>query len=88
MACGLPVVYSNSGGLPELVGDQAGVGVPAELDWNRDVPPDAETMANAVVQVVRDRDRYAQAARQRAMERFDLQSWLARHREVFAMVLR
>ena len=88
MACGLPVVYSNSGGLPELVGDQAGVGVPAEMDWKRDVPPDAEAMANAVVQVVRDRDRYAQAARRRAMERFDLQPWLARHREVFSMVLR
>ncbi|MEO5954870.1 MAG: glycosyltransferase family 4 protein [Nitrospiraceae bacterium] len=88
MACGLPVVYSSSGGLPELVGDQAGVGVPAELDWNRDVPPDSESMANAIVQVVRNRDRYAQAARRRAMERFDLQPWLARHREVFATVLR
>ncbi|MDP3598126.1 MAG: glycosyltransferase, partial [Nitrospirota bacterium] len=88
MACGLPVVYSRSGGLPELVGDQAGVGVSAELDWNRDVPPDSESMANAVVHVVRNRDRYAQAARRRAMERFDLQPWLARHREVFATVLR
>jgi len=88
MACGLPVIYSHSGGLPELVGEQAGVGVPAELDWNRDVPPDSEAMANAVMQVVQDRNRYAQAARRRAVERFDLQPWLARHREVFAMVLR
>ena len=88
MACGLPVVYSHSGGLPELVGDQAGVSVSGELDWNRDVPPDVEAMASAVVQVARDRDRYAQAARRRAMERFDLQPWLARHREVFAAVFR
>lgn len=45
-------------------------------------------MASAVVQVARDRDRYAQAARRRAMERFDLQPWLARHREVFEAVIR
>jgi glycosyltransferase involved in cell wall biosynthesis len=28
MASGLPVVYANSGGVPELVGGEAGVGVP------------------------------------------------------------
>src|SRR5262249_30621601 len=28
MACGLPVVYAASGGTVELVGDEAGIGVP------------------------------------------------------------
>ena len=28
MACGVPVVYSSSGGVPELVGQEAGIGVP------------------------------------------------------------
>ena len=48
MASGLPVVYSASGGVPELVGDEAGVGVPAPLDWERDHPPAPEELAAAV----------------------------------------
>lgn len=84
MATGLPVVYSNSGGVPELVGSDAGAGVDAPLDWERDHPADPAAMAEAVMTVAADRPRYAAAARQRAVDRFDLQSWLARHQSVFA----
>jgi glycosyltransferase involved in cell wall biosynthesis len=84
MACGLPVVCSRSGGVPELVGHDAGVGVPAEVSWDRDPPPDPDALADAVLQVCDDRDRYAAAARQRAVRCFDVQAWLARHERVFA----
>src|SRR5262249_54972268 len=33
LASGLPVAYSATGGVPELVGDEAGLGVPGLLDW-------------------------------------------------------
>jgi glycosyltransferase involved in cell wall biosynthesis len=87
MACGLPVVYSRSGGVPELVNDEAGVGVPAELCWDRDVPPDPEALAAAVRQVAADRKRFSEAARRRAVERFDLKPWIERHRVVFEKLL-
>jgi glycosyltransferase involved in cell wall biosynthesis len=87
MACGLPVVYSKSGGVTELVGEEAGIGIPSETGWERDVPPDHEVMALATIQVAQNRARYAQAARRRAVERFDLEPWLVRHREIFAAVL-
>src|SRR5207248_3199179 len=45
LSCGLPVVHSASGGLPELVGREAGIGVPDEGDWEHDVPPDPEALA-------------------------------------------
>ena len=83
MACGLPVVYSASGGTPELVGEEAGIGVPAELSWKQDCPPDPAALAVAVLQVAEHKAEYAQAALQRAVEHFDLQPWLKRHREVF-----
>jgi len=88
MACGLPVVYSQSGGVPELVGEEAGVGVRGELNWERDVPPDPAALAQAVLTVAGRREMYARAARQRAVERFDLKPWMERHRQVFDAVLR
>ena len=83
MACGLPVVYSHSGGVPELVGDEAGIGVPAKLSWEQGFPPDPNAMAEAVLRVAERRVQYAEAARQRTVEHFDLRPWLQRHREVF-----
>jgi glycosyltransferase involved in cell wall biosynthesis len=83
MACGLPVVYPASGGTVELVGDEAGIGVPHPDGWERDEPPAPEALADAVVQVLAARPVYAAAARERAVERFSLEPWLDRHTELF-----
>jgi glycosyltransferase involved in cell wall biosynthesis len=88
MACGLPVVYAASGGTVELVGDDAGIGVAHPESWERDEPPDPEALADAVRRVLAERDRYAAAARRRAVERFALEPWLDRHAEVFGELLR
>jgi glycosyltransferase involved in cell wall biosynthesis len=87
MACGVPVVYPASGGTVELVGTEAGVGVPHPESWERDEPPSADALAEAVVQVLAARDSFAAAARQRAVERFALTPWLDRHAELFAELL-
>jgi len=83
MACGLPVVYSASGGTVELVGDEAGVGVPHPDGWERDEPPTPEALADAVARALADRAAYSVAARARAVERFALAPWLERHAELF-----
>jgi glycosyltransferase involved in cell wall biosynthesis len=87
MASGLPVVYSASGGTPELVGEDAGVGVPAPLDWERDHPPRADELADAAVGVLERLDERAAAARERSLH-FDARAWIERHYTVFTNLIR
>jgi glycosyltransferase involved in cell wall biosynthesis len=83
MACGLPVVYPRSGGTVELVGDEAGVGVPHPDGFERDEPPPPDALAEAVEVALAGWADYAAAARARAVERFALEPWLDRHAELF-----
>jgi glycosyltransferase involved in cell wall biosynthesis len=87
MACGLPVVYPASGGTVELVGDEAGIGVAHPNGWEQEEPPSPERLADAVEQVLAERESYAAAARRRAIERFALGDWLDRHARLFEELL-
>jgi glycosyltransferase involved in cell wall biosynthesis len=87
MSAGLPVVFAESGGVPELVGNQAGIGVRDWATWEQDVPPDPRALAEAVVSVLERYEQYAAAARVRAIERFDAKLWVNRHRQVFENLL-
>jgi glycosyltransferase involved in cell wall biosynthesis len=82
MACGLPVVYSASGGTPELVGEDAGIGVPAPLDWEQDHPPSGVELAAAVLGLLDRLPERREAARARSA-RFDSEAWIDRHRTMF-----
>ena len=78
MAFGKPVVASNAGGLREVVSDGqdgmlAPVGNPGEL-------------ANAIVTILTDdalRDRMGRAARKNVEERFSLERFAERHRQLY-----
>jgi glycosyltransferase involved in cell wall biosynthesis len=83
MASGLPIVFSGSGGTPELVAE-AGIGVSAPLDWDQDQPPAPDSLAEAVLATAERRDELATIARARAVEHFDLRPWVERHRRLFA----
>ena len=84
MACGVPVVHPASGGTAELVGGEAGIGVPHPESWERVQPPEPEALADAVERVLADLTTYAAAARRRAVERYALGPWLDRHAALFA----
>ena len=87
MASGLPVVYPASGGTIELVGDEAGVGVPHPDSFELDSPPSPEAMAAATGRVLADLEALAVAARRRVVERYPLPAWLDRHAALFAELL-
>lgn len=87
LSCGLPVVYSHSGGVPELVGPDAGVGVPAPADWEQDHPPSASQLATTLIQVIRNLPALSAAARQRATSALDVRQWRDRHVAIFKKLI-
>ena len=87
MACGLPVVYSATGGTPELVGDEAGYGIPGRLDWLTPQLPSSEALAQGISHIADRLNEFSEAARERAVSCFDIKRWIERHREVFEMLL-
>lgn len=86
LALGMPVVHLDNGGVPELVGD-AGIGVHVEHDWDRINLPSPQAMADAVAQVYARREEFSQKARQRAVDLFSLETFVAKHKEIFEKVL-
>lgn len=87
MACGLPVVYSKTGGTSELVGEEAGYGVPSELNWDMPQPPAASALADAAVYLSGRLTEAGHAARRRAVEKFDMSDWVRNHERVFFRLL-
>lgn len=86
LACGVPVVGSRSGGLPELTGGESElIGVPVE--WERAHVPGAAEISAAVEKIMRDRDARGMAARERAMRLFDKNAWVERHRAIFQKLI-
>jgi glycosyltransferase involved in cell wall biosynthesis len=87
LACGLPVIGSRSGGLPELVGDDGGELIDVPLSWDAAAAPDPARMAEAIVCLMRDWPARHAAARARAQRLFDAERWVAEHRRIFEQVL-
>lgn len=83
MSCGLPVIHLKSGGVPELVGEDAGVGVAVPEDWHNIHEMDPVSLADAVEKIVDNYRTYSEAARQRCIDKFDIKPWIIRHKEIF-----
>jgi glycosyltransferase involved in cell wall biosynthesis len=87
MACGIPVIGSRSGGMPELVTPDCGVLVEVEDDWDNDIAPDARKLAEAAKTIFNAHSTFSMAARTRARAAFDKRQWLDAHAEIFNEVL-
>lgn len=83
MACGVPVVYSATGGTSELVGDEAGIGIPGQEDFEEIHSPAAPAVAEAVLRALGERGALARQARTRALRMFSARDWVAAHVRIF-----
>ena len=87
LSCGLPVVYSSSGGLPEMVSREAGIGIPAPPDWEKIHEPDPQLMAEAILKIAASYTTYSISARNHAVAKFDVHQWIHRHEMIFKELL-
>lgn len=87
MSCGLPVVYSATGGTPELVGTKAGIGIYGPMNWDRIHEPDPVALSEALFNVYQSYNEYSHNARMRAVEFFDVSPWIEAHARIFDTLL-
>lgn len=79
MASGLAIIYSNSGGVPELVGGNAGIALAVEHRFDKVSTPKPEAIAEAMVEIMDGLQTRQANARQRAVANFDIVDWLDQH---------
>lgn len=77
MACGVPVVGSNTGGLPEVVGSQGGLLAPVG---------DVEAMAEAGLQILSQLPRWRESALA-AAQGFSQEHWVGQYEEIYRQVM-
>ena len=73
----MPILYSNSGGLPELVDKQCGVGLPVDEDWN--IPykvPSTKEIGEGMIEIYNKCDKMGKNSRIAAVRKFDLKNGL------------
>ena len=87
MACGLPILYSASGGIPELVDKDSGIGIKVSENWNIKQVPRKTEIVNGMRGIIENKIKMSQASRTRAVEFFDLEKWIIKHESIFEKLL-
>ena len=88
MSSGLPIIFSATGGLKELVGQRAGLGLEVRESWNGEpVSPLPKQIADAISTVSISLVLMSKASRERALKKFNINLWINRHKVIFKMLL-
>ena len=84
LSCGLPVLYSKSGGLPELVTNNCGVGLAVKNSWkDGKISPKKVSIGKGMIQIYKNYKYLSLNARKRAESKFDINFWFERHEKIF-----
>ena len=89
MSCGLPILYSNSGGIPELVTNNCGVSLDLpKSNINNLSTPEPQVIAEGMDTIIKSHKIMAINSRLRAIEQFEISNWICRHEKVFSIFLK
>lgn len=87
LSCGLPVLYSKSGGTPELVGEKSGIGLNVPESYEDFFYPEPSDIADGILNLFERKEIFSVEARNRAVQMFSLTNWLHRHEKIFMNLL-
>jgi glycosyltransferase involved in cell wall biosynthesis len=87
LACGLPVVASRSGGVPEMVDGTCAKLIEVPVSWDSLHTPSGRQLADAVDSIRKELGDFSRAARRHAETMFDERVWLERHERIFRELL-
>ena len=83
MSCGLPILYSASGGVPELVDEYSGIGLEVASSWQSISVPDKKAICEGMIKIIENKRNMSISSRIRAIEKFDIKYWNKRHKYIF-----
>ena len=87
MSCGLPILYSKSGGIPELVDINSGLGLPVKENWYKTKVPSKSEILVGMREIIENKILMSEAARERAVRYFDINIWIIKHKIIFEKLL-
>ena len=87
MSSGLPILYSSSGGIPELVDKDSGIGLKVSKNWEKTQVPLTDDIQIGMNKIIENKKMMSEASRIRALEKFDLKNWITKHELVFEKLL-
>ena len=86
LSCGLPIVYSDSGGTKELVGN-AGIALKVDDSYNEYITPKIDDIKNGMIEIYKNHENKSKNARKRAVDQFSIEKWFYVHSKIMRELL-
>ena len=83
MACGLPILTTNTGGLPELVTNNTGICLKTEESWERPFTPNVSDALNGVKNIINNYSDYSNNCIIKITKDHNINNWIKKHEEIF-----
>ena len=83
MSCGLPILSTNTGGLPEIVGNHSGVCLETQRSWDKPFLPNLNEALNGIKKIIINYSDYSNNSINKVAKDHNINIWIKKHEEIF-----
>ena len=87
MSCGLPILTTNTGGLPEIVDIFSGICLNTQKSWDQPFVPEINDAIISVQKIINNYGDYSNNSINKVAKDHNINSWVKTHKEVFRRFL-